>query len=328
MPRVETGSRLHFGLLAPCVRTGRRFGGAGLMIEQPGLLVTLEPWERDVIEGPLANRAADVLREIRTRLYGAGRLPFGVRIRVEHAAPIHVGLGTGTQLALAVAWAYVALLQREHRIAARGTDSAAELARLTNRGTRSGIGLHGFLHGGFLVDGGKVGENQTGGAPPLIARFDFPKDWRIVLAIPRGDQGLHGDPERDAFALLEPVSEDLLDRQCRRLLLGILPAIADQDYPAFAEALHEYNRDAGLPFKRVQRGFYTGRLVADRIALVRSLGIPATGQTSWGPTVFAIVPDADKAAWLSQRLPAEPAFADCQIVVTQARNRGACLNWV
>jgi predicted sugar kinase len=33
---VQTGARLHFGLLTQGQEAGRRYGGLGLMIDQPG----------------------------------------------------------------------------------------------------------------------------------------------------------------------------------------------------------------------------------------------------------------------------------------------------
>src|SRR4051794_17718295 len=157
--QVETGSRLHFGLISLdegrrwADRAGRltlparRFGGAGLMIDAPGVAVRVEPGRDWCAEGPLAGRALEIARLVASRLPGEPR-----RVVVERAAPEHSGLGTGTQLALAVARALSLSWGRD--------ESVAELARLTGRGRRSGAGVHGFSRGGFLVDGGK-GDRTT-----------------------------------------------------------------------------------------------------------------------------------------------------------------------
>ena len=71
----------------------------------------------------------------------------------------HVGLGVGTQLCLAVARA-VLLAGR------RVTDSRSSSSRdWTRRGLRSGIGLHGFEHGGLIVDGGR---GTQAAIPPAV----------------------------------------------------------------------------------------------------------------------------------------------------------------
>ena len=92
------------------------------------------------------------------------------RISVQSAPEEHVGLGVGTQLSLAVARAVLEL-------AGLPDPGPAELARLTGRGARSGIGLHGFQHGGLIVDGGR---KREGAVPPLLARASFPDDWQIL----------------------------------------------------------------------------------------------------------------------------------------------------
>ena len=50
------------------------------------------------------------------------------------------------------------------------------------------------------------------------------------------------------------------------MLLGLLPALAEADLPAFAAALAEYNARSGELFRPAQGGTYAGPAVA---ALVR-----------------------------------------------------------
>src|SRR5262245_58116256 len=177
MPRIRTPSRLHFGLLEPSGRAdpwpdragqpvlpGRAFGGVGLMVEQPGLCVQAEPAAAWAAEGPLADRALTFALRF-ARSAGAGGQPGArppLRLVVESAAPEHAGLGTGTQLALAVARAAAACWDLHFPV--------EELARRVGRGGRSGVGAHGFAHGGFLVDGGR----REQGLAPLVARVPFP----------------------------------------------------------------------------------------------------------------------------------------------------------
>src|SRR5690348_4365692 len=104
MIRVRTASRLHFGLLsfrADDSGTNRRFGGAGLMVEQPGVALHVQPAAAWSAEGPLACRALDFAHRIIATLPLEQRRPY--HLHVEQAAPEHMGLGTGTQLGLAVA---------------------------------------------------------------------------------------------------------------------------------------------------------------------------------------------------------------------------------
>src|SRR5262249_51581686 len=143
------------------------------------------------------------------------------RITIERCPREHVGLGTGTQLAMAVARALVAALALPWDDAAAWT-----LAKVLSRGARSAVGIHGFLHGGFLVEGGKAADSFAV-LSPLLARCDFPASWRIVLVIPSAIQGLHGQKELDAFAKLlsSKTAATTTDALCRLVLLGILPAL-------------------------------------------------------------------------------------------------------
>src|ERR1700730_2494778 len=96
--RIQTASRLHFGLLAWKSGLLREFGGIGLMIAAPGIALEarLAPaWQAEV---PLAKRALQFAERMAARLAQEGALALPpARIRILRAAPEHVGLGTGTQ---------------------------------------------------------------------------------------------------------------------------------------------------------------------------------------------------------------------------------------
>src|SRR5438552_11577363 len=296
MTRVETGSRLHFGLLRlpagdpwPDRDPGsavppRYFGGAGLMLHEPAVRVAVRPAADWGADGPAAGRALAFARRCADALGGA--VP-PHHVTVEACPPEHVGLGVGTQLGLAVARALV-------RSAGLADPGAAGLARLAGRGARSALGVYGFAHGGFLVEGGKRTPESLS---PLVARAEFPAGWRVVLLRPPGESGWHGPRERAAFA--DPRRADdpaVADRLCRLALLGLLPALADEDVRAFGEALHEFNAVAGEPFRAVQGGPYSSPVVGELVALARGRGVPGAGQSSCGPAGFAVTHDPDRAA--------------------------------
>jgi beta-ribofuranosylaminobenzene 5'-phosphate synthase len=304
MIRVETGSRLHIGLLRPPPIAGHRgFGGCGLMVDAPAVRVAVEPAAKWSTTGPSADRALAIARRV------APDRPH--RIVIEACPPEHVGLGVGTQLGLAVARAVTYLATGE---SPGGNLPAADLARLTGRGARSAIGLHGFERGGFLVDGGKRDGNELA---PLVARVEFPPEWRIVLLTPPSRSNWHGEHERDAFAAMSAAPAD--DSLCRLVLLGMLPALMDRDLPAFAAALHEYNARAGEPFRAMQGGVYTAE-AAELIEWLRRQGVTGVGQSSWGTTVFAVVGDEDRAADLAAAAREKPSVITA---VAAARNVGA-----
>jgi beta-RFAP synthase len=298
MFRVQTGSRLHFGLLGlgeegdcfpdrqgrACV-PARRFGGVGMMLQSPGVVLRAEPAAAWSAEGPLAGRVLAFARR-----FGQGLADEGPpqRLVVEAAPREHVGLGVGTQLALATARAVAG---------AWGLDlPAAELARRVGRGERSALGVHGFAQGGFVVAAGKRAGTTLA---PLAARLAFPPAWRVVLALPPG-VGLHDAGERAAFARL-PGRLATTEALCRLVLLGLLPALAEEDLPAFGEALFDFNARAGELFAPAQGGLYAHPLTAALVEFLRGEGVRGVGQSSWGPVVFAVVA-ADRAAHTAARV--------------------------
>lgn len=312
---IVTASRLHFGLLRipsqsqDATQRARSFGGVGLMIESPGIRLSARIAERWSAEGPLGERALAFGQRFAQSV--AESRP--CRIIVETAARDHIGLGTGTQLALGVAKA-VATLYGMSELA------AVDLAQRVGRGVRSGLGVHGFELGGFLVDGGK-GPKTT--VAPLVARHAFPKHWQVVLVCPGGN-GLSGDAESKAFAQFAQLSREMpqsqTDALCRLVLLDILPALVEQDIASFGEALYEFNRRVGELFQSLQGGVYGNAQTAEIVSFLRRQGIHGVGQTSWGPTAYAIV-DQNQAPDLAARL--RKQFTSTEVLTTPAANQGA-----
>jgi beta-ribofuranosylaminobenzene 5'-phosphate synthase len=285
MIRVVAGCRLHFGLINPFIRMDaswpgldgaagaalRQFGGVGLMLPEPTVIVTATPHSTWQAHGTQGERALAFARQITHQ-------PFS--ICVEQCPIEHTGLGVGTALGLATARAVTRAMEEE--------PTAVELAVRIGRGLRSAIGVHGFERGGLIVDGGKT---RADSIAPLIAHHPFPEDWQVTLHTPRDHAGWFGPRERAAFAQLAETAappQAEIERLCRLVLLGILPALVSHDLPAFAEAVYEYNARVGDCFAAVQGGRYSSPAIAQTIARLRSEGYRGVGQSSWGPTVFAI----------------------------------------
>ncbi len=316
MIRVAAPSRLHFGLFRPPSEldgsSARRFGGVGLMIDKPGVQVSLTPARVWSAAGPLADRALSYARDFCRNSPDLSQQAF--HIAVESCAPEHAGLGTGTQLGLAVAKALA-------MASAKPEWDAATLAQRIGRGQRSGIGIHGFQHGGFLVDGGKKAATCVA---PLIVRHDFPADWGVLLILPGDTRGIHGPQEREAFAQLAQakMSDQETAVLCRLVLLGLLPALLECDLQSFGEALFEFNCRAGEMFKQWQGGVYASPRTAAIVDFLRQNGVAGVGQSSWGPAVFAIH-EAERGSELAKSVRKEFVFAPDEVLVCHAAATGA-----
>ena len=125
---LKTGSRLHFGPLSYRPQAGRHFGGCGVMISEPGIELETTVAAKDEVVGAAADRISRFVERFRD--YFGERLEVPpVRINVREMLPSHVGLGSGTQLALAVAQS-LAILSGHSSL------SMEELARAMGRGAR------------------------------------------------------------------------------------------------------------------------------------------------------------------------------------------------
>jgi beta-RFAP synthase len=316
MLRIRTGSRLHFGLFS-LDDSPRRYGGVGLMIEEPGIQMCAVPAREWAAEGPLSGRVLEFARRAAVGLSVGGKppcRPTPQHFLVGRAAPEHAGLGTGTQLGLATA--------RLLAEACHTQTTAEQLAFHVQRGFRSALGIHGFERGGFLVEAGKRSTADL--VSPLVAHQPFPADWRIVVIVAPTAAGLHGVPEREAFARLEAkrIEQTGTDALCRLTLLGMLPALVQRDLQTFGEALYEFNVRVGEMFAPVQGGIYSSSIVGEIVNFVRRQNVPGVGQSSWGPAVYAVVGDTERADQLASQLREHFPLAT-SVFVTKAMNQGA-----
>ncbi len=237
---VTAAARLHLGFLDMNGGLGRRFGSLGLSIDASTRLTIRRAATGTTIDGSEASRAARYL-ELLTRHFG---LSSAYALTIHDAIPAHAGLGSGTQLALAIGAALAA---------SRGLPAnAADDALLLRRGARSGIGLGLFERGGLIVDGGH-GERTT--TPPVIARLDFPPQWRVILVLDPRTAGVHGGEENATPSPHWHISRRAAAAEiCRLVLIKALPALAEQDIGSFGDAIARLQEIVGDYFAPAQGG--------------------------------------------------------------------------
>ena len=314
---VRAPARLHFGFIDLDGTMGRMFGSIGLAISEPQVILEVARAHRLLVEGDERARAAALAQ----RFLGHYRVREGVRISIKETIPAHVGLGSGTQLALSVA----AALTRLFSIKA----DVRELAAVMQRGNRSGIGVGVFEHGGLIVDGGRpvratASLNDPSPPPPTIVRHPFPKDWTFVVATPHVVRGLAGNAERRAFRRLPIRSAARVGRLCRSLLMQMLPALLERDAVAFGRSLTVIQRIVGSWFRDVQGGVFATPQGAEITRLMSRAGAVGVGQSSWGPTVYGMVADEDRARLVSRRLrKALEGRIEATVFLANGHNRGA-----
>ena len=309
---VEAPARLHFGVLDLRGTLGRWFGGIGAAAPAPSLLVSASAADTLEVEGEDADRAAAFARELLAH-YG---VKGGARLCVHRTLPAHVGLGSGTQLALAVARALTELY---------GVDTdAAGLARAVGRGRRSAIGTWTFTGGGLVLEGGR--RPQGDGVGPLLARLPFPPRWRCIVAVPNGAPGLSGDTEAGAIARLPSPSERDVERVAHLVLMALLPALADADLEKFGAALSKIQTVTGRWFAPVQGGTFAPGASQDLVRHMATWGASGVGQSSWGPAVYGIV-DGERAGFQLAERVRSALSADGDVYEGPFRTDGARVWW-
>lgn len=304
-------ARLHLGFLDLGGALGRLFGSIGLAIDEPATELTLRRGPANSAVGPESERVLRLLDRYSKEL----RLDGQFAVEVRRAIPAHAGLGSGTQLALAVGAGLMRLSGRP--------DPIRNLGELAERGARSAIGMASFEQGGFVIDGGK---GTTGRAPPVLARVAFPEAWRVLLIFDHRAEGVHGDNETKAFAALPPFPEATAARLCHLALMQLLPGLAESDIATFGRALTEIQQVVGGHFAAAQGGSaWTSPPVGRIAARMGDMGAVGIGQSSWGPTGFAFVDSEAAAARLYATLVGDAKGSGLDIQIVRGRNSGALL---
>jgi beta-ribofuranosylaminobenzene 5'-phosphate synthase len=310
---VKTPARLHLGLIDLNGDLGRIFGGLGVGISRPNVILEAQQSERFTVKG----EKAEAVKALAKRFFEDYHIQPNVSLFVKQTIPEHVGLGSGTQLALAVA---VALAKLSNVKA-----STQELAIVMGRGQRTGVGTAIFQHGGLVVDGGKIMKNGSSllKFPPLILRKPFPEHWHFVVVIPNTSKGLTGDDEKLAFNQTPQMPSEDVGNICRLIIMKLLPALIDCDIKSFGDALTQIQMIVGENFSDVQGGRYFRSTIAEGVEFMRKLGAYGVGQSSWGPVFYG----------LFQRKEAEEAQRNVQaylgksaggaVFIAKANNRGA-----
>lgn len=310
---VTAPARLHLGFLDLNGGLGRRFGSIGLAVEAPATRLYVKRSVKSGSAGPEKDRTARLIEK-----FTQGERGREYFVTVEQAIPAHAGLGSGTQLALAVGTA-IALLEGRH------LDDAG-LALLGDRGARSGIGLAAFSGGGFLIDGGK-GKSDL--PPPLTLRAPFPESWRVLLILDPKRAGVSGEAELQAFAALPEFSAASAAHICHLILMKLVPGLIETDIAAFGSALTVIQEIVGSHFASKQGGSaWTSPAVGRLANRMRNLGATGVGQSSWGPTGFAFVDSAEAASRLYHSLVEEAKGDGLEILITKGRNAGARIETV
>ena len=313
---IVTACRLHLGLMEICHDEPNLFGGIGIMAEKPstrieGVVGTeTEIEELDIVADAYWKSRIANLCERWKSISNQTHLPLKKIVLHESAAP-HCGLGSGTQVACAV----TAILESA---CGRTISTTEHLKNLTGRGTRSCVGLQGFMEGGFIVD---YGHCNTMSRDSL--RFDFPSDWKLLLVRVSSTVGDSGDAEQQMFNQCASHPNPNRERMLDLIETEIVPAIRTQDWVQWDHSVGKYGYYAGKIFSECQRGVYRTPEIGRLVEFLSKRGCLGAAQSSWGPTVLVVAKDQEHAMWLSNAIKIE--FSDALLEFTSPQNNPARL---
>jgi beta-ribofuranosylaminobenzene 5'-phosphate synthase len=308
---IKTPARLHLGLIDMNGDLGRMFGGLGVGIDHPNVIVEAQNSQSFSVMGQEVELASSIAQ----KFFSTYCLQPKASINVVEVIPAHVGLGSGTQFSIAIAVALAKLFGVKA--------SVPELAVAMGRAKRTAVGTTIFQVGGFVVDGGKNQKTQS--FPPLIYRQPFPREWRFIVALPKTKEGLSNSEENHAFQKLYKMSSEDVGQICRLTMLKLLPALAEQDIENFGEALTKIQILTGNHFAQAQGGTYFSPAAAECIEFMKKIGTHGVGQSSWGPALYAVVKQEQAKQILSQVKAYLRKGVGGKAFIAKANNRGATI---
>lgn len=277
--RVEATARLHFGFSNLSLSRKRLYGGLGVSLDRPCTVVEARPSSDVEVDGD--EIVADYVRKS-VELLGVG----GAELVVKEEIPRHVGLGSGTQLALAVLMA----VGEAHDL----DPDPRRHAPFLGRGGRSGAGVALFEDGGFVLDCGHPSELFTRdtpemgewSVPPVATRHSLPPEWRFVVVVPEG-RGRSGEQEDEGIRRVVTGADSSVTDSVRDAIFdSVLPGIASGDLELFSEGVERVGRLNGVWFSGIQGGVYREES-RELLEAIRPYAV-GVGQSSWGPAVYGL----------------------------------------
>lgn len=308
MLKLTTPSRLHLTLIDMNASIGRVDGGIGLTLDKP--VISIKAEKSDTFEITGNSEHIERMRNSAALLLPEGE---GIHISIEKDYPSHVGLGSGTQAALAAVMAV-------NKIYNLGL-SAYELAMKVGRGGTSGIGVAAFEKGGFILDGGHKFSEKKAFLPsaasrlppaPVLLRKDFP-DWGILVAIPE-QKGASSKKEVNIFKKKCPIPLLEVEKLSHIILMQMLPALAEEDIVTFGKSINSI-QESGFKKREVELQPVSRELMQ----ALRDGGAYGAGMSSFGPTVYAFGEDAENLGKIAREFLGKKG----KVFITKARNKGA-----
>jgi beta-ribofuranosylaminobenzene 5'-phosphate synthase len=331
--RITTPCRIHLSLIDENGYTGRVDGGIGLMLDRPNVVfeASNHAEEFKIKAHKYYRESIEVINEQASKIFKAFNISNkNFHFYLRRYYPSHVGLGSKTQLSLAIAKSIIKLKNIKDI-------SLIELTKLVERGGTSGIGWRGFEYGGFILDGGhdfgKGKEKETflpssaskSADPALtILRYPIPENWRFILIIPNVKKGAYGDEEISVFQTHAPIPKEEVNEVSHQILMKIIPGLLKNDLDCFGQGL---KRIQSIGFKKIEIDLQHD-IVKNMLRFLEENGLKAYGMSSFGPSVIGITENDEHANHLLKLAQMRLKGTGGHIYICKPNNCGAKIEYL
>jgi len=329
--RITTPCRIHLSLIDENGECGRIDGGIGFMLDRPNVILeaTNSANEFQIECNKYYRESIEVINEKASLMFKTLNISNkNFHFNLKRYFPSHVGLGSKTQLSLAIATAIAKLKEMEI--------PTEKLTKILERGGTSGIGWRGFETGGFILDGGHdfgdgkeketfLPSSASKNVNPAITlfRYNIPDNWRFVLVIPNVKKGAYGDEEVSIFQKHAPIPREEVNEVSHQILMKIIPGIIKNDLKCLGEGLKVIQ---GLGFKKIEISLQDP-IVKNLLQFFEEYGLKAYGMSSFGPSVIGIVESDIEAEKLFKGVHKKISKIGAHIYICKPNNSGAKIEY-
>jgi beta-ribofuranosylaminobenzene 5'-phosphate synthase len=330
--RITTPCRIHLSLIDENGYTGRVDGGIGLMLDRPNVIfeASNSATQFKIEANKYYRESIEIINEKASRVFKTFNISNkNYHFYLRRYYPSHVGLGSKTQLSLAIAMAIAKLKNLNTTI--------SDLTKIVERGGTSGIGWKGFDCGGFILDGGHdfgIGKEKetflpssasfTANPAITILRYPIPENWRFVLAIPNLKKGAYGDEEVSIFSNYAPIPKEEVNEVSHQILMKVIPGILKNNLNCFGEGL---KRIQNIGFKKIEINLQHN-IVKNLLNFLNDYGIKAFGMSSFGPSVIGITETDSEAKDLFEAIHKFLRNIGGHIYICKPNNIGAKIEYI
>ena len=302
--QIISFARLHFGFLDLNKKNNKFFGGFGLTINKFKTILNIKNYHKLNIKGYETKRASFFVKKFCKKI----KIKPNFYINIEKVTPQHIGLGSGTQIALAIGTGISKLKSLNL--------NTIEIAKIMGRGNRSLIGTKSFINGGFIIDNKNTKEEDS------FSKIKFPKEWKILL-IQNESKGLFGLKEKESFKKLFK-SKKKNKSINNKIITNIYNSLTKKDFNTLSKSITKVQNYMGNFFYSEQGGKYSNKIISKIITSLKKEKILGYGQTSWGPTGFAFFDSYKKAKKIKFKLEKKfNDYNDIKFIICSGKNNGA-----